>query len=342
MAEPRRDAEEPHYVATVSTTTPLFLKFQPSYNEEARAALPEPPPKAKHFKGYHGVSLDIAKALINLFLPPMVFVYVSTLLCSTVHLRFPRFVWLLAPLGLGPAALAGVFLRLAKRRGLSTRWHALSIVLLVAAFLSAAVFGERVYWFSFHPFNVLEGMKTYSNIDPSEVTGVRLMDAGQIHFTEDTLVATDMGMSFTTSWDVYCVAPITTPAGLPSQGSSLTTYDIWAVGMNCCKSAEANFRCGEHDNMKAQAGLRQIGDEERRFYRLAVQQAEAAYGIQAPNPVFFHWVHDPQMQESLFFEVGMENWVLANSVHFVVNLAALVSFVMLFHKPPANDGLPAL
>lgn len=98
-----------------------------------------------------------------------------------------------------------------------------------------------------------------------------------------------------------------------------------------------------HDNAVAQAGLRQIGDEQRRFYRLAVQQAEAAYGIQAPNPVFFHWVHDPQMQESLFFEVGLQNLILANSIHFAANVAALVAFIFLCHKPPGlDDGLPAL
>lgn len=341
MEEPQRDAEEPQYTATVSASTPLFLNFRPSYGQETERR--EAPPKAKHFKGYHGMSFDIVKAVLSLIVPPIVFLFVSLVLCSPWHAKFPTFIWLFVAIALGPTALANVFRRTAARRALSTRWHVLTIVQCLAAFVAAAAFGERNFWFFFHPFHVLEGMKTYSNIDPSEVTGVRIMDAGQIHFNRDTRLATDMAMSFTTSWDVYCVAPITTSQGLPSQGSTLTTYDIWAVGMNCCKSAEANFRCGEFDNAVAQAGLRQIGDEQRRFYRLAVQQAEAAYGIQAPNPVFFHWVHDPQMQESLFFEVGLQNLILANSIHFAANVAALVAFIFLCHKPPGlDDGLPAL
>mmetsp|Transcript_31646 Transcript_31646/g.90844 ORF Transcript_31646/g.90844 Transcript_31646/m.90844 type:complete len:340 (+) Transcript_31646:114-1133(+) len=339
MDEPQ---EEGRYTATVTANTPLFLDFRPGYKTEKLDELPEPPRKAKHFTSYRGLSLDIAKAVINLIVPPLIFIYVSSMLSFGLHFRFPRFIWLMVLVALLPAMIARLAHRKAQEKCLSTRWHKLSIALMLGAFLSAAVFGERNYWFLFHPFYVLESGKTYSNIDPSEMSGVRLMDASQVHFTGDTRLATDMGMSFTTSWDVYCVAPITTAAGLPSQGSTLAVYDVWAVGVGCCRSAEPNFRCGEFDDARARAGLRQVGDEQRRFFRLAVQQAEAAYGIEAPDPVFFHWVHDPQVQESLFFEAGFENWVLANSIHFSANLAAIVAFVLLCHKPPGDDGLPAL
>jgi len=332
------------YTASVAATTPLFLSFRPSYDPDVHAIArhPQPSQKAKHFMPYHGLSLDIAKAVLCLVVPPLVFTYVSSMLSFGLHFRFPRFVWLFVLVGLAPVLLAQLFLRQAIRRGLSTRWHKLLIALCAVALLAGAVFAERNYWILFHPFFVLESMKTYTNIDPSEVTGTRLMDAGQVHFTGGARLATDMAMSFTTSWDVYCVAPVSIASGPPSQGSTLAVYDIWAVGVNCCRSAEANFDCGQVHNVEARAGLRQVGDEQRRFFRLAVQQAEAAYGIEAPDPVFFYWVHDPQVEESLFFEAGFENWILANSVHFAVNAAALAAFVLVYHKPPGDDGLPAL
>ena len=42
----------------------------------------------------------------------------------------------------------------------------------------------------------------------------------------------------------------------------LSTYDFWAVGVNCCGAA-ADFKCGEFSNPKAHAGLRLMSDEQR-------------------------------------------------------------------------------
>jgi len=157
------------------------------------------------------------------------------------------------------------------------------------------------------------------------------MDAGTVRFAEGARLATDMAMSYT-SWDIYCVAPITTRLGLPSQGSNLASYDLWAVGVNCCTSGDTNFHCGEYDNVDARAGLRQVSAEQRPYFRLAVQQAEAAYNIEANHPIFFYWVEDPVRQKTLFFSAAFGNWVLANGLHFGMNTFCIVCFVVLFNS----------
>mmetsp|Transcript_17320 Transcript_17320/g.54774 ORF Transcript_17320/g.54774 Transcript_17320/m.54774 type:complete len:338 (+) Transcript_17320:149-1162(+) len=332
------------YVAHVSATTPLHLDFKAKgYDTELPQEHWRPSPQQKrHFSSYRGSSLSLGKTAFNLLLPPLVFAYVSTLLSFGLHFRFPRMVWLMALPALLPAMLALLAARRARRSGAGTRWQNLSAVLFLCAFLAAALFGNTNFWFFARPFFFVDSLKTYSNVDPAELDGVRLMDAGKVHFAEHSRLATDMGMSFTTGWDVYCVAPITTPAGLPSQGSMLAVYDIWAVGLNCCKSSEPGFHCGEYNNPRARAGLRQVGDTQRLFFRLAVQQAEAAYNIRAPHPLFFYWVEDPHDQESRFFETGFESWILANCVHFVGNACAVIAFAMLFHQPPKDSDLPPL
>merc|ERR1719215_587746 len=140
--------------------------------------------------------------------------------------------------------------RRAKNMGKPAGWSKLSAFLFVLAFLMATVFGDVTFWFFSHPFFFIESLKSYSNINPAQVSGLQLMDAGKVHFSDNSRLALDLGMSFT-NWDVYCVAPITTEEGLPTRGSTLATYDIWAVGVNCCTSSQSNFHCGEYNNNNA-------------------------------------------------------------------------------------------
>lgn len=331
--------------AGVAASTPLFLNFPETYdpNMPGNFSRSTETPKRQIFD-YPGLTLDLPQILVNLLAPSIVFFFASTLMSFFVHYRFPKFVYVWVWAGILPACFAYFMLGKAMQKGASTRFHKLSLVLFLCAFVSGAIFGELNFWFCLQPFYFIEGLKTYSNIDPSGVSGLRLMDAGKVHFNHRTRLATDMGMSFTSTWDIYCVAPITTPEGLPSQGSTLANYDLWAVGVNCCKSGTPSFSCGEFNDVNARAALRQIGDTQRVFFRLAVQQAEAAYNIQARHPIFFYWVKDPMDHESLLYTTGFTNWIMANSAHFVLNTCAVVAFVMMYHAPPRGtvDFLPKL
>lgn len=293
------------------------------------------PPKAKAKRSFGLTGEDLAKAIGCVALPPIVFFGVTALLCFRFRFRFPRGAWFLAFLFATPAFGVVALMRRESRLGNGSTdkvgWLHLALVLFLAAFVAAATAGDLIYWYFSQPFFLLDSLTAYDEVNPAEIDGLRLMDAGRVRFAEGARLATDMAMSFT-SWDIYCVAPITTAEGLPSQGSRLNSYDLWAVGVNCCNSAEANFHCGAYDKPKARAALRQVSAEARPYFRLAVQQAEGAYNIQANHPLFFYWVEDPQEEQKLFFEAAFSNWVLANGLHFGVNAFAVLVYVVLFNK----------
>jgi hypothetical protein len=309
------------------------------YGSVAHGGKPGMPRKV--FQEFHGLSgADAAKALGCTCIPPLIFMFTATVMSFKFHFTQPRGVWLIALPGIIPA-LVMFSVKQPRFAGIAAKWPRLAAILCFVAYFSASVFGELNYWYYAQPFFFLESLKTYSNVDPAQVSGVQLMDAGMVYFAEGARLGMDMAMSFT-SWDTYCVAPITTSEGLPTQGAQLVSYDLWAVGVNCCKSAEADFRCGAFDDYKARAGLRQVSAEQRPYFRLAVQQAEAAYNIQASNPTFFYWVKDPRLEERLFFTTSFENWVLANAVHFALNAFAVLCFIMVFNKGSKDLRLSVL
>jgi hypothetical protein len=219
--------------------------------------------------------------------------------------------------------------------GTDTRWHKLNILLYLTAICTGMIAGEGLFWFFFYPYYMTSSMKVYTNISPANVVGTRLMDAGVIQFAEDARLATEMGMSFV-NYDTYCVAPITSP------NAQVATYDLWAVGVNCCRSDDPIFRCGEYHDRDVRAGLRQVSEEHRLFFRLAVEQAEAAYGIQAEHPLFFYWVKDPVKASEQFYITGFKQWLMSTMLHFVLNAFFIVVFFMAFRPNRAPTSINTL
>lgn len=274
---------------------------------------------------------DALQALACILLPPIVFTVTTVLLCFRFRFKYPRGAWLVSGIVLAPAVLSGFLARRAEKKSADTRWLKLAVVLFTLAFVAAAVMGELNYWFFAQPYFLLDSLREYNDVDPVEVDGSRLMDAGTVHFAKGSRLALDMAMSYT-SWDMYCVAPITNYMGLPSQGSQMEAYDLWAVGVNCCTSGQTNFRCGEYSKVEARGGLREVSAEARPYFRLAVQQAEAAYNIEARHPIFFYWVEDPVREKNLFFKAAFSNWVLANGMHSASNFFIVLAFVVMFNR----------
>merc|ERR1712151_614337 len=105
--------------------------------------------------------------------------------------------------------------------------------------------------------------------------------------------------------ETYCVVPINSYQG------ALASYDFWAVGLNCCSGTSKSFTCGEYKNPRAHAGLRWMRDSQRAFFQLAVQQAEATYGIKANHPLFFTWTEDPAAEQAAWLDVGKKFFFVA-------------------------------
>jgi len=157
-------------------------------------------------------------------------------------------------------------------------------------------------------------------------------------FAPGTRLDTSRSMGFK-NLDLYCVAPIvpgdssTNSSSSSSGGSGVTleSYDFWAVGLNCCHNT-ADFRCGEFNNPNARAGLRLMRDDQRPFFRLAVQQAAAAHGLKANHPLFFHWTADPLGEMNGYRDAGFTYFLLGIFSHFAFNLFLTTAAVLGFSR----------
>mmetsp|Transcript_39157 Transcript_39157/g.112601 ORF Transcript_39157/g.112601 Transcript_39157/m.112601 type:complete len:315 (+) Transcript_39157:135-1079(+) len=130
-------------------------------------------------------------------------------------------------------------------------------------------------------------MATYVDVNP-DVSGRQYVDAGRVLFEPGSYVDTSRAIAFK-STSTYCVAPIT----LRTADGTAAAHDFWAAGVDCCAGTGANFRCGDVLNKRAYAGMRVLDSDSRAFFRLAVQEAEAQYGIRAERPIFVEWMADP-------------------------------------------------
>merc|ERR1740138_711037 len=133
---------------------------------------------------------------------------------------------------------------------------------------------------------------------------------------------------------VYCVAPIVSQYEGAAGNSNMSTYDFWAVGVNCCSGNQKkpDFHCGEFNNARAGAGLRLMRDDERPFFRLAVQQAEAMWRIRADHPLFFYWMHDPIAEVSSYYDEGVKYYLLGIFSHFLLQLFLVIVACLAFSK----------
>mmetsp|Transcript_22559 Transcript_22559/g.42512 ORF Transcript_22559/g.42512 Transcript_22559/m.42512 type:complete len:311 (+) Transcript_22559:72-1004(+) len=278
-------------------------------------------------KGGYRQRLDVVPVFQCLFLPWLLYCAVYALLSCSLHFYRPSLAYSLVALAaLLPITLAWMSLRLAK--GIEPSWYTFLAVTMVVAWSLGVVFGSLNYAATTGPYSQYLNMDVLPEVDPSQ-GGEEAMSAGRVYFGKESIPDVRRSMAFK-NVDTYCVAPISVAQGgvvLP-----LESYDFWAIGMGCCSVNAADFHCGEVQNPNAHSGLRLLDDEQRSFYRLAVEQAEAAYSLKARHPVFFYWVEDATAEMDSFRNDGYKYFLVGMLSHFAWQLLCVVLAVAAFSK----------
>lgn len=166
-------------------------------------------------------------------------------------------------------------------------WHGFLHVTCVLAILAGLLLGWENFSLRMSGLYDMRSLASYRDVDPAHYVGQQLVDAGLVLFNDNTHLDITKSMGFKNT-DMYCVAPI-----VSNKTSPKSYVDFWAVGRNCCSGRSADFHCKGFKETSRMGGTRLMNDAARPFYRLAVQQAEAMYGITTSKPLFFVWGADP-------------------------------------------------
>mmetsp|Transcript_55031 Transcript_55031/g.154402 ORF Transcript_55031/g.154402 Transcript_55031/m.154402 type:complete len:309 (+) Transcript_55031:67-993(+) len=269
--------------------------------------------------------MNLVAICINIFVPWFTFAAIFAGMSFSLHYQRPSAAWMLVVLGLVFTGVSGFLAVRAKQRERDEMWYTFSTIALLVATVAAAIFGDMNFWFNMQPYYDIENLNTYPSVNPAREKGQQLMDAGRVYFADGTGLDMRKAMGFK-NLDLYCVAPIV------HGEEQLASYDFWAVGVNCCSGVSSDFRCGEFNNPHARSGLRLMRDDQRPFFRLAVQQAEAAYNIKSTHPLFFYWMQDPVAEMNAYRDDGFKYYLLGIFTHFAFNLFCVVCAIVGFSK----------
>lgn len=260
---------------------------------------------------------------LNIFVPWIIFMWVYFTISFKTHYNHPTWAYVIVG-GITVASVGGgLILIYTSKDEFTPYWYKFSTLQCVIAIVSAYLVGYWNFYWHMMPYYDWQRLKTYPYVDTSKEMGQNLMDAGTVYFAAGTSIDLTQAWHFKTDKvdhkvHRYCVAPIVT-GGAPGTGS----YDFWAIGMDCCAASAADFRCGDYANGKARSGLRLLEDWHRPWYKLAVQQAEAMYGLKAKHPLFFEWTQDPINKIQSFADTG-SNWYLVGiAAFFTYNMFAV-------------------
>mmetsp|Transcript_27687 Transcript_27687/g.45340 ORF Transcript_27687/g.45340 Transcript_27687/m.45340 type:complete len:341 (+) Transcript_27687:125-1147(+) len=204
-------------------------------------------------------------------------------------------------------------------------WFGPLFVMSLLCWIFGLVIGNSNFSANMAPYYNFKSFQAYPDVHPGITSGKAVLDGGIFIFTPTTSPDVSKAVSFKTV-DTYCVAPVV------SDSKPLIAYDFWAVGKNCCSGDMADFSCGEFNNPAARGGLRLLADNERSFYRLAVQQAEAMYHLKAVHPLFFYWAQDPVAEMTSWKQEGYKFYFIGIFVHFLWQLLSVGLATMGFSK----------
>lgn len=287
-----------------------YSTFEGALNSDAQkgsAGVAATPFEATKRQRMNGVAIAL-----NVLLPWSCFTLITAAL-SFLHFSFPRCVHLTVAVGAVVSLSLAVLAVRTKQRELSPMWYTFAAATFLLATVLAALVGNVNYWVNMQPYLEAESLSTYNAVDPFLAQGDQFMDAGRVYFQSTATLDFSKSMAFRNG-DHYCVAPIVKSNYRP------TSYDFWAIGLNCCEDNSTSFQCGQYNDAAVSAGLRLIRQDQRPFFRLAVEQAEAAYGIKADHPLFFTWMKDPLAEVESFRNAGYRTFIISSAVHLLLSI----------------------
>lgn len=283
--------------------------------------------------------LNLVAICICLFVPWLLFCLMYSVTSFRLYYKSPAAAYLIALLGLLFVCFLGVRAAHAIRAHCSRgddpfyepTWYVFLFITSLIAWILGVYYGLHNFYYRMESYYGIENLGNYHDVDPATTRGQQLMDAGRVIFKPGTHLDLQKSMSFMNN-DLYCVTPIVS-ANHSLKGAE--SYDFWAVGTNCCcgeSVRDAKFQCGEYGNIRASAGLRLMRDEQRPFYRLAVQQALSSYNIKSEHPLFFHWVQDPIVATEALNWEGHRQFLFGVYLHFAFQLACVCLAACCFAK----------
>lgn len=269
--------------------------------------------------------MNIIAACQCLLLPWILFCLLFAVKSFDIHYKQPSLCMFCVGVGLFVVAATGVLAARAAMQKVNNdpsrapSWFMFLFLTTTAAFVMAVVLGDLNYYTNMKPYSDYTNLNEHHDVDPSQSWGQGLMDAGRVFFNANASLDLRRSMGFV-NLETYCVAPVTVRSDAAGELLPLASYDFWAVGLGCCSGNAADYHCGEFNNPSAHSGLRLLADEQRAFFRLAVQQAEAAYAIKATHPLFFYWAQDATAEMESFHQEAIKYYLIGMIVHFAWQL----------------------
>jgi len=278
---------------------------------------------------------NVANLAACIMVPVMVFASVYSLQSFSLHYTDAPTEKLLCFVIFGFVLMLGYVAVGAWRRrdegGQDPKWYTFVFVTAAIAWVFGYSFGNTNFLLNIQPYMDIMNLNVYYSVDPSTYRGQQLMDAGRVQFIPDAHLEISRSMGFK-NLDTYCVAPVTSGTAPNTTNGEYPVYDFWAVGVNCCSGHKPDFACGEYNNPNARFGLRLMRDDQRSYFRLAVQQAEAAYNIRAEHPVFMYWMADPMPEIMAYQDSGYKFWLIGIGAFLGFQIVLLIMAMLIFSK----------
>lgn len=276
--------------------------------------------------------LNVPSVLGAIFGPTLLFAVVFWVLSFKMHYQSPGEAYFIVVIAFLMVCVFGYSAWEASdrmRRGDTSRypsWFVVMFSTMCLGWVLAVTMGYANYKINMVNYYDVMTLNSYAGVDPSKMQGQQMADAGRVMFEPGVVLNLGMG-GFLMNTDQYCVAPIVSNISLP-----LSSYDFWAVGINCCRKGE--FQCGEYNNPHADGGLRtlQYDTATRDFFKLAVQQVEAKFHIQALHPIFLHWVEDPTGKTNAYRDSGFDHYLLGVLCFLAFQVLVVLGLSLLYSK----------